>query len=108
MKKHPILKIVIGVLAAILMFLLVINIIPPKKNVDHSPFVLEKGALPMIAAHRGGGVSNPENTLLAFREARSIPLVWTSSKATCISQRTAIWSTTTTPISTEPAISTAT
>ncbi len=23
----------------------------------------------MIAAHRGGGVSNPENTLLAFREA---------------------------------------
>lgn len=69
MKKHPILKIVISVLAVILIFLLVINIIPPKKNVDHSPFVLEKGALPMIAAHRGGGVSNPENTLLAFREA---------------------------------------
>ena len=45
MKKHPILKIVIGILAAILIFLLVINIIP-KKNVDHSPFVLEKGRCP--------------------------------------------------------------
>ena len=69
MKKYPILKIMIGILALILIFLLVINIIPPKKNVDYSPFVLGKGALPMIAAHRGGGVSNPENTLLAFREA---------------------------------------
>ncbi len=31
MKKHPILKIVIGILAAILIFLLVINIIPRKR-----------------------------------------------------------------------------
>jgi glycerophosphoryl diester phosphodiesterase len=28
-----------------------------------------EGNLPMIAAHRGGGECNPENTLLAFREA---------------------------------------
>lgn len=69
MKKHSVLKVVISLLAVISLFLLVINIIPPKKNADNSPFVLEKGSLPMIAAHRGGGVSNPENTLLAFREA---------------------------------------
>lgn len=69
MKKHPVLKTAACVLAVILIFLLVINIIPPKKNVDYSPFVVENGELPLIAAHRGGGVSNPENTLLAFREA---------------------------------------
>ncbi len=69
MKKHLVWKIVIGVLAAIFTFMLIINVIPPKKNVEHSPFLKEEGALPMIAAHRGGGVSNPENTLLAFREA---------------------------------------
>lgn len=69
MKKHPILKITAGVLAVILVFFLVINIIPPKKNVEHSHFVVEEGELPLIAAHRGGSVSNPENTLLAFREA---------------------------------------
>lgn len=46
-----------------------INVIPPKKNVDSNPFVVSEGKLPMIAAHRGGGISNPENTMLAFREA---------------------------------------
>lgn len=69
MKKHPVLKILGGVLAVIILFLLVVNIIPPAKNVENNPFVLEEGELPLIAAHRGGGVSNPENTLLAFREA---------------------------------------
>ena len=48
MKKHPILKTAACVLAAILIFLLVINIIPPKKNVDDSPFVVEDGELPHI------------------------------------------------------------
>lgn len=69
MKKHPVLKIAACVLAVIVIFFLVINIIPPKKNVEHSLFVVEEGELPLIAAHRGGGVNNPENTLLAFREA---------------------------------------
>ena len=32
----------------------------PKKNVESNPFVTGKNALPMIAAHRGGGDSNPE------------------------------------------------
>ncbi len=68
-KKKKALAIVAGVLAAILVFLLIINLIPPKKNVEQNPFIVEKGALPMVAAHRGGGVSNPENTMLAFREA---------------------------------------
>ena len=69
MKTHRKLKILGIVLAAILLFRLVINLIPPKKNVEGNPFVVGKGNLPQVAAHRGGGVSNPENTMLAFREA---------------------------------------
>ncbi len=69
MKKHKGLKITGIILAAIVLFFAVINIIPPKKNVESNPFVVEKGALPMVAAHRGGALNNPENTLLAFREA---------------------------------------
>lgn len=57
------------ILAVIILFFAVINIIPPKKNVANNPFIVEKGGLPMIAAHRGGSDNNPENTLLAFREA---------------------------------------
>ena len=69
MKKHPVLKVLGIILAVIVVFFAVINIIPPKKNVENNPFLVEKGGLPMIAAHRGGGANNPENTLLAFREA---------------------------------------
>ncbi len=67
MKKF--LKILCGFLAAVLMFLVVINIIPPKQNVPNNPFVVKDGELPLIAAHRGGADNNPENTMLAFREA---------------------------------------
>lgn len=45
------------------------NIIPPKKNIESNPFLVGEGNPPMIAAHRGGGENNPENTMLAFREA---------------------------------------
>jgi len=69
MHKHRKLIVFGGILAAILLFFVVINGIPPQKNVTENPFVVEKGQLPMIAAHRGGGKNNPENTLLAFREA---------------------------------------
>ncbi len=69
MKKHKGLKIFGIILAVIVLFFAVINIIPPKKNVASNPFIVDKGDLPMIAAHRGGGDNNPENTLLAFREA---------------------------------------
>lgn len=69
MKKYKKLKIFGLIIACIAFLLAVINIIPPKKNVENNPFVVEKGNLPMIAAHRGGGENNPENTMLAFREA---------------------------------------
>lgn len=70
MKKGQKALIIIGtILASIIVFMTVINIIPPKKNVETNPFVVGKGDLPMIAAHRGGGACNPENTMLAFREA---------------------------------------
>ncbi len=69
MKKHKKLMIFGIVVACIAVFMVIINIIPPKKNVDNNPFVIEKGTRPQIAAHRGGGENNPENTMLAFREA---------------------------------------
>ena len=69
MKKHRGLKIFGIIVATIVLFFTVINVIPPKHNVEENPFIVEKDGLPMIAAHRGGGESNPENTMLAFREA---------------------------------------
>ena len=69
MKKRKGLKIFGIIVASILLFFAVINVIPPKVNVENNPFVIEKGNLPMIAAHRGGGDCNPENTMMAFREA---------------------------------------
>lgn len=69
MKKHKGLKILGIIVAAIILFFVVINVIPPKHNVKENPFVVKEGELPMIAAHRGGGDNNPENTMLAFREA---------------------------------------
>ncbi len=68
-KKKKALIIVASVLAALVVFFVVINLIPPKKNVEQNPFVVGEGNLPLVAAHRGGGVQNPENTMLAFREA---------------------------------------
>ncbi len=70
MKKGKKALIIVGaILLAIVLFFAIINIIPPKKNVESNPFVVSKGDLPMIAAHRGGKINNPENTMLAFREA---------------------------------------
>lgn len=67
--KHKGLKITAIILIAIASFMVLINIIPPKKSVDSNPFIVGEGKLPMIAAHRGGGDNNPQNTMLAFREA---------------------------------------
>ena len=69
MKKHKGLKVLGIILAVTVLFFVIINVVPPKKNVANNPFVVAKGELPMIAAHRGGGDNNPENTMLAFREA---------------------------------------
>ena len=63
------LKVLASILAVILLFVAVCNVIPPKKSVESNPFIVGEGKLPMIAAHRGGGDNNPENTMLAFREA---------------------------------------
>ncbi len=68
-KKHTGLKIFAVIVTLIILFMVTVNIIPPKKNVENNPFVVENGELPMIAAHRGGGKNNPENTMLAFRQA---------------------------------------
>ncbi len=69
MKKFKVLKILGIVLASILLVMLVINLIPPKKSVAENPFIVADGELPMIAAHRGGGANEPENTMRAFRHA---------------------------------------
>ena len=67
--KRKFLKRTGAALSFILLFLAVVNIIPPKKNIEENPFLVEDGALPMIAAHRGGSTNNPENTMLAFENA---------------------------------------
>ena len=67
-KKHKGLKVLLCVIIVLAVFIAAINIIPGKKAAAN-PFLKAKDALPMIAAHRGGGISNPENTLMAFRAA---------------------------------------
>jgi len=67
--KNKVLKVLGCIVAGLALFLVIINIIPPKQNVESNPFIVKEGELPMIAAHRGGGDNNPENTMLAFREA---------------------------------------
>lgn len=69
MKKFKALKVISLFLAAVILFLATVNLIPPKKNVEENPFIVGEGKLPLIAAHRGGSINNPENTMLAFREA---------------------------------------
>lgn len=46
-----------------------LNIIPPKKNIENNPFLVAEGSAPMVAAHRGGAENSPENTILAFKTA---------------------------------------
>ena len=71
MKLKKVLKVAAISVAAVAAVILTLNIIPPKKNVEDNPFLVKDGELPMIAAHRGGAINNPENTMLAFREAVS-------------------------------------
>ena len=63
------LKTFLCILLALTVFIAVVNLIPPKKVMEDNPFIKQADALPMIAAHRGGGISNPENTLMAYRAA---------------------------------------
>lgn len=68
-KNYKFLKAFGIVLMVVVAFFVVINWLPPKKNVESNPFVVQDGELPMIAAHRGGSTNNPENTILAFEKA---------------------------------------
>ena len=56
------------IIGAIIVFFLTINIIPPTKVVKDNPFISKDGTT-MIAAHRGGKINNPENTMKAFKAA---------------------------------------
>ncbi len=69
MRKRKGLKIFAGIIVVLALFFTVINVIPPKKVIENNPFIKGEEDLPMIAAHRGGGISNPENTLMAYRAA---------------------------------------
>ena len=50
-------------------FMTLINVVPPAKSVSDNPFIKGENEKVMIAAHRGGADTNPENTLLAYRAA---------------------------------------
>ena len=56
-------------ITTIVMFMLTINVIPPSKVVDYNPFLKQGEKLPMVAAHRGGATTNPQNTMKAFKSA---------------------------------------
>ena len=71
-KKHKRLVILSAILGFIITFMLIINLIPPVKVSSNNAFILKEGeARPMLAAHRGGSLNNPENTMLAFSHAIS-------------------------------------
>lgn len=58
------LKIIIGILCALVLFWVVVNIIPANKVCEENPW-LGNGTT-LISAHRGGSKLNPENTEKAF------------------------------------------
>ena len=62
--------ILVGIAAVIGVVLLVLNVIPPVKVMDKNVFIRDPNAnKPMLAAHRGGSLANPENTLKAYKSA---------------------------------------
>lgn len=67
--KHKGLIITAIVLVSIILGIITLNLIPQSHFVEENPFIVDEGELPMLAAHRGGGDNNPENTMMAFRAA---------------------------------------
>ncbi|MBO7197081.1 MAG: hypothetical protein J6V80_07180, partial [Clostridia bacterium] len=61
------LRVLVIITLIVAIFITAVSLMPPEK-VESNPFLVGEG-LPMIAAHRGGGENNPENTMLAFRAA---------------------------------------
>lgn len=71
MKKCKKLKIFGIVILSLTVFMIILNVIPPKKSVENNPFIVGD-AKPLLAAHRGGGNNAPENTMLAYKTAVNI------------------------------------
>lgn len=65
-------KIFCIVIACILAVYLVIALLPRPKSVKDNPFVIEKGAKPLLIAHGGGNKEFPDNTLEACYNAYSV------------------------------------
>ena len=60
------LSIFAAAISVIFLFFVVVNNLEPKKSVEYNSFMVEKGELPIIGAHRGGAYNYPENTMLAY------------------------------------------
>ena len=58
-------KVLLVIVLIGVIFITIINLIPPKRVIENNPFVSENSK-PMVVAHRGGKVLNPENTIKAF------------------------------------------
>ena len=54
------------IVICIFLFMVLLNVVPPKKQLEKNPFIVAEGERPLIAAHRGGKNLNPENTFKAF------------------------------------------
>lgn len=64
-KKKWLKNLLVGLLS-IVIIVIILQVIPPKKVLDNNPFIKSKDQGVMIAAHRGGSELNPENTFKAF------------------------------------------
>ena len=64
MKKRT--KIFFIIIFSIAFVFTLFAIIPPKNAIEVNPFIIEEGERPLIAAHRGGKILNPENTFKAM------------------------------------------
>ena len=61
--------ITLWIILGLMLVLVIFEMIPPKSVVDENSFINGEDTLPMIAVQCGGGINNPENTLLAYRMA---------------------------------------
>lgn len=60
------------VIASILVVYLIIALLPRPQSVENNPFIIEKGAQPLLIAHGGGNKEFPDNTLEACYNAYSV------------------------------------
>ncbi len=42
------------IVICIFLFMVLLNVVPPKKQLEKNPFIVAEGERPLIAAHRGG------------------------------------------------------